>query len=229
MVTCYGLGRNRRKIDLTQALIYSKSIGLGSAEICVWRVRNRGGTSPRPAGWGILSHPPIRSLDPFLSSQLIPTPTGADVPQTRGREFPSGGVEMSTVPNESTRIVKLSIILSANTVSFQREWNRLMAINEPEWRKVGDVSNIPEGGARSIALDEGRTIALFNDSGKIFATDNQCPHMGYPLTRGIVRRGILTCDWHGRSFDLEAGGCFNVECDDLQNVPRSGTKRRNLA
>ena len=94
-----------------------------------------------------------------------------------------------------------------------------MVTNEPEWRKVGDIGDIPEGGAKSVALDEGRTIALFNDAGKIYATDNQCPHMGYPLTRGVIRHGILTCDWHGRSFDLEAGGCFNVECDDLQTFP----------
>ena len=94
-----------------------------------------------------------------------------------------------------------------------------MTINEPEWRKVGDIGEIPEGGAKSVELDEGRTIALFNDAGKIYATDNQCPHMGYPLTRGVIRHGILTCDWHGRSFDLEAGGCFNVECDDLQTFP----------
>jgi nitrite reductase/ring-hydroxylating ferredoxin subunit len=94
-----------------------------------------------------------------------------------------------------------------------------MVTNEPEWRKVGNIGDIPEGGAKSVELDEGRTIALFNDAGKIYATDNQCPHMGYPLTRGVIRHGILTCDWHGRSFDLEAGGCFNVECDDLQTFP----------
>jgi nitrite reductase/ring-hydroxylating ferredoxin subunit len=42
-------------------------------------------------------------------------------------------------------------------------------------------------------------IALFNVDGRIYATDNQCPHMGYPLTRGAVRHGILTCDG-GRSL-----------------------------
>ena len=94
-----------------------------------------------------------------------------------------------------------------------------MAINELEWRKVAEINEIPEGGAKSVELDGGRTIALFNDAGKIHATDNQCPHMGYSLTRGVIRHGILTCDWHGRSFDLEAGGCFNVKCDDLQTFP----------
>ena len=68
-------------------------------------------------------------------------------------------------------------------------------------------------------MGEGRSIALFNHNGRIYATDNQCPHMGYPLTRGVIRSGILTCDWHGRSFDLKGGGCFNYECDDLQTFP----------
>ena len=40
-----------------------------------------------------------------------------------------------------------------------------MAINEPKWRKVADISEISEGGARSVELDEGRIIALFNDAG----------------------------------------------------------------
>lgn len=70
-----------------------------------------------------------------------------------------------------------------------------------------------------MRIGEGRSIALFNVDGKLYATDNQCPHMGYPLTRGRIRHGILTCDWHERSFDLEGGGCFNVECDDLQTFP----------
>jgi nitrite reductase/ring-hydroxylating ferredoxin subunit len=84
------------------------------------------------------------------------------------------------------------------------------------WIQVAAFSDIPPGDAKAVKLDDGRSIALFNVGGRIFATDNQCPHMGYPLTRGTIREGILTCDWHGRSFDLEGGGCFNYECDDLQ-------------
>ncbi len=85
-----------------------------------------------------------------------------------------------------------------------------------QWIQVARLSDVPNGEARAVKLGEGRSIALFNVDGRIYATDNQCPHMGYPLTRGAVRDGILTCDWHGRSFDLEGGGCFNYECDDLQ-------------
>ena len=87
------------------------------------------------------------------------------------------------------------------------------------WVKVAELSEVPEGQPKAIQMEEGRSIALFNVDGKVYATDNQCPHMGYPLTRGTVRNGILTCDWHRRSFDLEGGGCFHVECDDLRTFP----------
>ena len=67
-----------------------------------------------------------------------------------------------------------------------------------EWIRVAAFSDVRAGEAKAIKFGEGRSIALFNVDGRVYATDNQCPHMGYPLTRGAVRHGILTCDWHGR-------------------------------
>src|ERR1051325_8010785 len=90
---------------------------------------------------------------------------------------------------------------------------------ESQWMHLGALNDIPPGEAKAVRVGEGRSLALFHVEGRIYATDNQCPHMGYPLTRGTVRHGILTCDWHGRTFDLEGGGCFNQECDDLQTFP----------
>ncbi|MCY3763131.1 MAG: Rieske (2Fe-2S) protein, partial [Gemmatimonadetes bacterium] len=87
------------------------------------------------------------------------------------------------------------------------------------WNKVATLEELEPGDAKAVRVGEGRSIALFNVDGRIFATDNQCPHMGYPLTRGVVRNGVLTCDWHGRRFDLEGGGCFNNMCDDLEVFP----------
>ena len=94
-----------------------------------------------------------------------------------------------------------------------------MASRGPEWTKLASLAEVPPGESRAVKVGESRSIALFNVEGEIHATDNQCPHMGYPLTRGTIRHGILTCEWHGRSFDLEAGGCFNFECDDLETFP----------
>jgi len=99
-----------------------------------------------------------------------------------------------------------------------KEIDRMVAASS-QWIPIASVSDVQQGEAKAIRVGEGRSIALFNVDGRIYATDNQCPHMGYPLTRGAIRDGILTCDWHGRSFDLEGGGCFNHECDDLQTFP----------
>jgi nitrite reductase/ring-hydroxylating ferredoxin subunit len=84
--------------------------------------------------------------------------------------------------------------------------------------KVADLKDVPEGTPKAVRV-EGRSVALFQHQGSIYATDNQCPHMGYPLTRGRVRNGVLTCDWHGWSYDMRGGGCFTGGCDDLDTFP----------
>ena len=80
--------------------------------------------------------------------------------------------------------------------------------------RVADLKDVPEGTPKAVKVGS-RSIALFQHQGSFYATDNQCPHMGYPLTRGRVRNGVLTCDWHGWSYDMKGGGCFTGGCDDL--------------
>lgn len=53
---------------------------------------------------------------------------------------------------------------------------------------------------------QGRPVLILLHEGKVYALDNRCPHMGFPLHRGTVNDGILTCHWHHAKFDL-AGGC----------------------
>ena len=84
--------------------------------------------------------------------------------------------------------------------------------------KVAALSEVAEGKPRAVRV-EGHSIALFQHEGTVYATDNQCPHMGYPLVRGRVRKGVLSCDWHGWSYDMEGGGCFTGGCDDLATFP----------
>ena len=84
--------------------------------------------------------------------------------------------------------------------------------------KVAARSDVVDGKPRAVRV-EGHSIALFEHEGTVYATDNQCPHMGYPLVRGRVRKGVLSCDWHGWSYDMEGGGCFTGGCDDLATFP----------
>jgi nitrite reductase/ring-hydroxylating ferredoxin subunit len=80
------------------------------------------------------------------------------------------------------------------------------------------ISEIPKGRSRVINLD-GRVIALFNAEGQIFAIDNRCPHMGFPLDRGTLDDCILTCHWHHARFDLSSGGTFDQWADDVRVYP----------
>ncbi len=43
--------------------------------------------------------------------------------------------------------------------------------------------------------------------------------MGFPLDRGTVRDGILTCHWHHARFDLASGGTFDLFADDATAFP----------
>ena len=62
-------------------------------------------------------------------------------------------------------------------------------------------------------------IALFHTPEGIFAVDNRCPHMGFPLDRGTVKDCILTCHWHHARFDLHSGGAFDPWADDVRAFP----------
>ena len=79
---------------------------------------------------------------------------------------------------------------------------------------VCSLAELEESGHKVI-VKGGHTIALFVHDGHVSAVDNRCPHMGFPLSRGTVKDGILTCHWHHAKFDL-AGGCtFDPFADDV--------------
>ncbi len=71
----------------------------------------------------------------------------------------------------------------------------------------------------SVVQAGGHTLALFSVEGKLFAVDNRCPHMGFPLDRGSVQDGILTSYWHYARFDLASGGTFDLFADDVPAYP----------
>ena len=80
--------------------------------------------------------------------------------------------------------------------------------------RVATLEELQRTGVKVVST-EGRAIAVFYNEGHPHAVDNRCPHMGFPLSRGTVSDGILTCHWHHAKFDL-AGGCtFDPFADDV--------------
>jgi nitrite reductase/ring-hydroxylating ferredoxin subunit len=86
------------------------------------------------------------------------------------------------------------------------------------WLRAATLPELEATGSKTVHLG-GRTLVLWRDGEPVYALDNRCPHMGFPLDRGTCRDGILTCHWHAARFDLQTGGTFDPFADDVQTFP----------
>jgi nitrite reductase/ring-hydroxylating ferredoxin subunit len=57
-------------------------------------------------------------------------------------------------------------------------------------------------------------VVVFWDGERAWAVEDRCPHMGFPLHRGTVHDGLLTCHWHHARFDLSSGCTLDLWADD---------------
>ena len=88
------------------------------------------------------------------------------------------------------------------------------ATEKDDWIRVGELSGLIQEGIRVVRVGSSR-VAVVADDERVFAVDNRCPHMGFPLDRGSVADGILTCHWHQARFDLASGCTFDLFADDV--------------
>ncbi len=93
-----------------------------------------------------------------------------------------------------------------------------MAKHSDSFVRAARLDDVRATGRTSVRI-AGHSLALFFHNGKVYAVDNRCPHMGFPLHRGSVRDGILTCHWHHARFDLESGGTFDQFADEARVFP----------
>src|SRR3954469_23269161 len=96
----------------------------------------------------------------------------------------------------------------------------MTAVATKSLARAASLAALREAGRIVVHLG-GHTICLFAEDGEVHAVDNRCPHMGFPLHRGTVCDGILTCHWHHARFDLATGGTFDQFADELRRYPVS--------
>jgi nitrite reductase/ring-hydroxylating ferredoxin subunit len=94
----------------------------------------------------------------------------------------------------------------------------MTVVTSPRFVRAASLQDVRAAGRLVVHLD-GPTLCLFADAGDVHAVDNRCPHMGFPLHRGTVCDGILTCHWHHARFDLATGGTFDQFADELRRFP----------
>jgi nitrite reductase (NADH) small subunit len=84
---------------------------------------------------------------------------------------------------------------------------------------LGSISRIPDGQGRCyvVGLEE---IAVFRQrDGRLFATQNRCPHRQGPLSEGVMGGGKVICPLHAHRFDLKDGaGSEPGECVQVYQV-----------
>ena len=98
--------------------------------------------------------------------------------------------------------------------------------------------SIPEKGRLVIDIGE-TTVGLFRVGGKLFAYENNCPHMGGPVCQGLIIPAVrelisdtqvstgyafdesemrIVCPWHGYEFNIETGSHPAKESIRLKRV-----------
>jgi nitrite reductase/ring-hydroxylating ferredoxin subunit len=83
---------------------------------------------------------------------------------------------------------------------------------------VGPVAELEATGCLATKVGS-QPVCVFLSDGEAFALDDRCPHMGFPLHRGTVESGLVTCHWHNARFDLRSGGTLDPWADDVRAYP----------
>lgn len=88
-----------------------------------------------------------------------------------------------------------------------------------DWIEVGTVEDIPALGARVIKGGD-VDIAVFKaENGVIFALRDRCPHLGGPLSQGIVHGTSVTCPLHNWVISLETGEAQGADKGCTHAIP----------
>jgi len=73
-----------------------------------------------------------------------------------------------------------------------------------EFVKVANLNELSPGSAKVVEV-AGKTLALFNVGGTIYATDNTCLQQGGPLGEGELTSEVVVCPWHQWEYNVRTG------------------------
>lgn len=83
---------------------------------------------------------------------------------------------------------------------------------------VADWETVTQQGVTSVDLTEASVLLAAVD-GEPRAYINACPHLGLPLDHGDREGSLLSCRYHGFTFDLRSGECITAPEIQLQPYP----------
>ena len=81
--------------------------------------------------------------------------------------------------------------------------------------RAGSLSGLKDAGQLRTKVGSHPVVVFWHDD-QAWAIEDRCPHMGFPLHRGTVEAGLVTCHWHHARFDLASGCTLDLFADDAQ-------------
>ena len=80
------------------------------------------------------------------------------------------------------------------------------------------LADVPPGTSTTATVG-GKHVAIFNIGGKIFATDDACPHAGSSLGSGRLDGSVVKCRAHGLCFDVTTGASASGSGPAIKTYP----------
>ncbi|MFT4584605.1 MAG: nitrite reductase (NADH) small subunit [Gammaproteobacteria bacterium] len=88
-----------------------------------------------------------------------------------------------------------------------------------EWVDIGALREIPRRGSRQVKVNN-YAIAIFRTADdRIYAIEDRCPHLGGPLSQGIVHGTAVTCPLHSWVISVESGKVLGSDTDCVRTIP----------
>ena len=84
---------------------------------------------------------------------------------------------------------------------------------------VGQIGDFVAGQGKMVTVS-GRHVALFRLGDEFYAIDNLCLHKAGPLCEGFIENDVVTCPWHGWSYEIRTG--------TLVQDPRVGVSKHDV-
>jgi nitrite reductase/ring-hydroxylating ferredoxin subunit len=79
--------------------------------------------------------------------------------------------------------------------------------------RAGSRAELEQDG-RLLTKVGAHPVVVFWHEDRAYAIEDRCPHLGFPLHRGTVEAGLVTCHWHHARFDLASGCTLDPFADD---------------
>lgn len=97
--------------------------------------------------------------------------------------------------------------------------NKRRPIRDGHKVTIGPIDAVPTGKGAAVELRQGGEIAVFNVGGEIYATENFCPHKGFPIADSRLYGREVECDLHGWRFDVATGECTTEGGCPIETYP----------